>query len=53
MDILYTVSFGISPNEFIPLCTGPVEPDIGLAPYLFLCTDFEGEPDCVEGAVFS
>lgn len=40
--------FGISPNELIPLGTGPVEPDTGLAPYLFLCTDFEGKPDCID-----
>lgn len=40
--------FGISVNELIPLGTGPVEPDTGLTPYLFLCTDFEGEPDCVD-----
>lgn len=40
--------FGISPNFLIPLGTGPVEPDTGLTPHLFLCTDYEGEPDCVD-----
>ena len=40
--------FGISPNFLIPLGTGPVEPDTGLTPYLFLCTDYEGEPGCVD-----
>ncbi len=40
--------FGISPNYLIPLGTGPVEPDTGLTPYLFLCTDYDGEPNCVD-----
>jgi len=40
--------FGISPKALIPIGTGPVEPDTGLTPYLFLCTDYEGEPDCVD-----
>mgnify|MGYP005801912487 CR=1 FL=1 len=40
--------FGISPKELIPLGRGPYEPDTGLCPYLFLCTDYEGEPDCVD-----
>lgn len=40
--------FGISPKELIPLGRGPYEPDTGLRPYLFLCTDYEGEPDCLD-----
>lgn len=40
--------FGISPKELIPLGLGPKEPDTGLTPYLFLCTDFEGEPECLD-----
>lgn len=40
--------FGISPKSLIPLGRGPKEPDTGLTPYLFLCTDYEGEPDCVD-----
>lgn len=37
--------FGISPKELIPLGQGPVEEDTGLAPHIFLCTDYEGKPD--------
>lgn len=48
--------FGISPKSMIPLGFGPKEPDTGLTPYLFLCTEYEGEPDCVDlemtGATF-
>lgn len=40
--------FGISPRELIPLGYGPVEPDTGLTPRLFLCTDFQGEPECID-----
>lgn len=40
--------FGISPKELIPLGRGPFEPDTGLTPYLFLCTEYEGEPDCLD-----
>lgn len=40
--------FGISPKELIPLGRGPYEPDTGLTPYLFLCTYYEGEPDCLD-----
>lgn len=40
--------FGISPKELTPLGYGPEEPDTGLAPHLFLCTEYEGEPDCVD-----
>ena len=41
--------FGISPKELIPLGRGPMEPDTGIEPYIFLCTEFEGEPNCVDG----
>lgn len=41
--------FGISPKELIPIGRGPAEPEGGDAPYLFLCTDFYGQPDCVDG----
>lgn len=40
--------FGITPTDLIFLGRGPEEPGTGLAPYLFLCTDFEGEPDCID-----
>lgn len=41
--------FGISPKELIPLGRGSVEPDTGIQPYIFLCTEYEGEPNCVDG----
>lgn len=41
--------FGISPKELIPLGRGPMEPDTGIEPYIFLCTEYEGEPNCVDG----
>ena len=41
--------FGISPKELIPLGRGPMEPDTGIRPYIFLCTEYEGEPNCVDG----
>lgn len=41
--------FGISPKELMPLGRGPVEPDTGIQPYIFLCTEYEGEPNCVDG----
>lgn len=40
--------FGISPKELIPLGFGPYEPDTGLTPCLFLCTEYEGEPYCAD-----
>jgi len=40
--------FGIRPKELIPLGFGPNEPDTGLTPYLFLCTEYEGEPNCAD-----
>lgn len=36
--------FSIIPTELISLGTGPTEPDTGLTPHLFLCTEYEGEP---------
>lgn len=41
--------FGISPKELIPLGRGPMELDTGIQPYIFLCTEYEGEPNCVDG----
>lgn len=40
--------FGIRPTELIPLGRGPLEHDTGLRPHLFLCTQYEGEPNCVD-----
>ncbi len=40
--------FGISPKELIPLGYGPKEPDTGLTPYIFLCTEYNGEPECLD-----
>src|SRR5699024_9943028 len=41
--------FGIIPNELILLGRGPVEPDTGLQPYVFLCVDYSGTPTCIDG----
>lgn len=38
--------FSITPTELIPLGNGPTEPKTGLTPEIFLCTEFEGTPDC-------
>ena len=32
--------FGISPKDLLPLGRGPAEPDTGIQPHIFLCTDF-------------
>ena len=40
--------FGISPKELLPLGRGPAEPDTEIRPYIFLCMDYEGEPNCVD-----
>lgn len=40
--------FGISPKALLPLGRGPAEPDTGIQPHIFLCTDYEGEPNCVD-----
>ncbi len=36
--------FGIQPRNLFPLGVGPQEPETGIAPYIFLCTSFVGEP---------
>lgn len=41
--------FGISPKKLIPLGRGPAEPETGIHSHIFLCTDYNGEPDCVDG----
>ena len=38
--------FNIRPTELIPIGYGPKEPDTGLSPVLFLCTEYEGTPCC-------
>lgn len=38
--------FNIRPTELIPIGYGPKEPDTGLSPTLFLCTEYEGTPHC-------
>ena len=40
--------FGISPKELILLGYGPYEPETGLTPMIYLCTDYDGTPDCVD-----
>ena len=40
--------FGIKPKDLIPFGNGPMEPDTGLAPQLFLCTEYDGEPKCID-----
>lgn len=40
--------FGVSPKELIPIGIGPFEPESGLRSHIFLCTDYDGEPDCVD-----
>lgn len=41
--------FGISPTELIPIGRGPAEPDTGIKPYVFLCTEYHGDLHCVDG----
>ena len=36
--------FGITPKDLIFIGTGPKEPETGLTPDIFLCTDYEGTP---------
>ncbi len=38
--------FGITPKYLVPIGNGPAESDTGYSPNLFLCTDYEGEPNC-------
>lgn len=49
--------FGIMPESLMWLGQGPEEKDTGLKPYLFLCTDYTGTPNCEDlemtGAKFS
>lgn len=40
--------FGISPKELVLLGRGPAEPDTGIQPYIFLCTEYEGDPHCLD-----
>ncbi len=41
--------FGISPTELIPIGRGPAEPDTGIKPHVFLCTEYHGDLHCVDG----
>ena len=49
--------FGIMPESLMWLGQGPKEKDTGLQPYLFLCTEYSGTPNCEDlemtGAKFS
>lgn len=49
--------FGIMPKSLMCLGQGPEEKDTGLKPYLFLCTEYYGTPNCEDlemtGAKFS
>lgn len=38
--------FGITPKNIIQLGNGPKEPETGIAPAIFLCTEYDGEPKC-------
>lgn len=38
--------FGITPKDLVPIGNGPAESDTGYSPNLFLCTDYDGEPNC-------
>lgn len=40
--------FSIRPRNLTPFGRGPLEPDTGLAPQLFLCTEYDGEPRCAD-----
>ena len=40
--------FGITPRNLIPFGRGPTEADTGLAPQLFLCTEYDGVPRCTD-----
>ena len=41
--------FGISPKGLIEIGRGQKEPETGYEPVVYLCTDWEGETDCVDG----
>lgn len=38
--------FGIIPTDLILIGRGPSEPETGISPYIYLCTEYEGEPVC-------
>ena len=40
--------FSITPKTLTLFGQGPLEPETGLAPQLFLCTDYDGEPQCAD-----
>ena len=40
--------FGITPTELVLLGRGPKENETDLTPYLFLCTDYTGVPECMD-----
>lgn len=40
--------FGITPKELIPFGYGSYEPDTGLTPILYLCTEYDGNPNCAD-----
>lgn len=41
--------FGISPKSLLLLGYGPEEPETGLTPAVFLCTEWDGEAECLDG----
>ena len=41
--------FGISPKQLIQIGYGPQEPETGYTPAVFLCTDWDGEPQPLDG----
>lgn len=38
--------FGITPKDLTLIGYGPVEPDTGLTPAIFLCTEWDGDIEC-------
>ena len=40
--------FGITPTKMVQLGYGPKEPDTGITPVIFLCTEFEGDPKSID-----
>lgn len=43
--------FGITPKELISIGRGPVEADTKMSPYIFLCTEYDGEIKCKDGEI--
>lgn len=41
--------FGISPKNLVEIGKGNPEPDTGLQSTIFICTDYVGEPKCLDG----